>query len=68
MGKIVEIDEKLCSGCGVCVDMCPQKILYLDEKQNVCKVLDDLRCDQRAGCQNACPTGAIKINFQHKKG
>ncbi len=59
--KIVQIDEGACTGCGACVEVCPRKILYIDEKDNVCKVTDESRCDLRAGCERVCPTGAIRI-------
>jgi NAD-dependent dihydropyrimidine dehydrogenase PreA subunit len=61
MNRIVIIDEKLCTACGACVELCPQKILYIDEKNNVCKVADENRCDKLRGCERVCPVEAIKI-------
>lgn len=61
MNKIVMIDEKTCIGCGACVRLCPQKILYIDEADKVCKVTDETKCDRRRGCERVCPTKAIKI-------
>jgi NAD-dependent dihydropyrimidine dehydrogenase PreA subunit len=62
MKKIVNIDENLCIGCGACVVLCPKEILYIDEKTKKCKVVKDNLCDKRKGCENVCPTNAIKIN------
>lgn len=62
MSKIVIIDEKICIGCGVCVSLCPKKILYIDEKSGKCKVKDESKCDRLRGCQRACPVQAITIN------
>ena len=61
-GGIVLVNSKKCIGCGACVALCPTKILYLDETENVCRVSDELRCDKRRGCERVCPTGAIKIH------
>ncbi len=61
MNKIVFIDEELCIGCAKCVDLCPQKILYIDIATNKCKVTDESKCDKRGGCERVCPTEAIKI-------
>ena len=61
MNKIVIIDEEECIGCEACVNICPQKILYLDEKTKKCKVTDENKCDRLKGCEYVCPTNAIKI-------
>ncbi|MDD3374341.1 MAG: 4Fe-4S binding protein [Candidatus Omnitrophica bacterium] len=61
MNKIVIIDEENCIGCSACVDLCLEKILYLDKDSGKCKVIDENKCDKLAGCQNVCPTKAIKI-------
>jgi len=61
MSKIVLINEKLCIGCGACVELCPKKILYIDEKSGKCKVKDESKCDRLRGCEKACPVSAIKI-------
>ena len=62
MNKIVVIDEELCTGCGACVKLCPQKILFVDEKDKVCRVTDETKCDKFRGCERVCPTEAIKIH------
>lgn len=62
MNKIVVIEEDLCTGCGACVELCPKKILFIDEKSNVCKVTDETRCDKLGGCERVCPSEAIKIH------
>jgi NAD-dependent dihydropyrimidine dehydrogenase PreA subunit len=59
MNKIVIIDSDKCIGCGVCVEICPNKILYIQD--NICKVIDEKKCDRSKGCENVCPTAAIKI-------
>ena len=60
MNKIVIINSDKCIGCGVCVEICPKKILYIQD--NVCKVTDEKKCDKSKGCENVCPTTAITIH------
>ncbi|MCJ7763774.1 MAG: 4Fe-4S binding protein [Dehalococcoidales bacterium] len=57
--EVVKIDEQLCIGCGDCVDMCPQKILYIDD--GICHVIDHQKCDRLRGCERFCKVEAIKI-------
>lgn len=59
--EVVLIDEDLCTGCGACVDLCPKKILYLDENTGKCRVTDHGLCDRLRGCERVCPTQAIRI-------
>ncbi|MFC1931307.1 ferredoxin family protein [Chloroflexota bacterium] len=62
MTERVVINEELCIGCGACVEICPQKILSLDETSNIVTVADHSRCDRLRGCERVCPSGAIKVN------
>ena len=62
MNKVVIIDADKCIGCGVCVEICPAKILYLDKNSGKCKVTYENKCDKLQGCERICPSGAIKIN------
>ena len=61
MNKIVMINEDLCIACGKCVELCPQKILFINDKTGKCSVSDESRCDKRGGCERVCPVEAIKI-------
>jgi NAD-dependent dihydropyrimidine dehydrogenase PreA subunit len=61
MNKIVFINESLCIGCAKCVELCPNKILYIDKATKKCKVTDESKCDKLRGCQKICPVKAIKI-------
>ena len=61
MNKIVIIDESLCVGCAKCVELCPNKILYIDKTTQKCKVTDETKCDKLRGCERICPVNAIKI-------
>jgi 2-oxoglutarate ferredoxin oxidoreductase subunit delta len=67
-GSIVQIDDNACTGCGICVSMCPKRILYIDKKTRKCAVTDESKCDRLAGCERACPAKAIKIEGGGIKG
>lgn len=60
MNKVVLIYPDKCIDCNACVEICPNKILYL--KDDVCNVTDETRCDKSKGCEIVYPTGAIKIH------
>jgi heterodisulfide reductase subunit A len=56
---IAAIDEKRCSGCKICIDMCPYKAISYDEEKKVSYVNEAL-CKGCGTCVAACPSGAIK--------
>ena len=60
--KIVVIDDSLCTGCGECVEKCPEKILYIDRAAGLCRVTDESKCGKGKCCEKECPSEAIKIN------
>ncbi len=59
MRKIIEIDEKKCTGCGLCVPACAEgAIEIIDGKA---KVIKDLLCDGLGACIGDCPEDALHI-------
>jgi len=57
--KIIEIDEELCDGCGLCVPDCAEgSLVIIDGKA---KMISDNLCDGLGACLGSCPTGALKI-------
>jgi heterodisulfide reductase subunit A len=56
---IASIDEDKCSGCKICIDMCPYKAISFDDVKKVCRVNEAL-CKGCGTCVAACPAGAIK--------
>ncbi len=57
--KIIEIDEELCDGCGLCVPDCAEGSLQIIDGK--AKLVADNLCDGLGACLGACPTGALKI-------
>ncbi len=57
--EIVNINEELCDGCGLCVPNCHEGALQIiDEKA---RLISDLMCDGLGACIGHCPQGAITI-------
>jgi ferredoxin len=57
--RIIEIDENLCDGCGLCVPSCAEgAIQVIDGKA---KIVEDKYCDGLGACLGECPKGALKI-------
>ena len=61
MSTKVIIDKEKCIACGKCVELCPKKILYIDETSEKCAVRDETLCDRSRGCMRVCPTKAIEV-------
>ncbi|MEI6153732.1 MAG: 4Fe-4S binding protein [Deltaproteobacteria bacterium] len=57
--KIIEIDEKLCNGCGQCVSACAEGAIQLINGK--AKLVSENYCDGLAACLGECPEGALKI-------
>ena len=57
------VDEDLCSGCRICVSVCPYGAISYDEKDKVSRVNEAL-CKGCGTCGAACPSGAMStIHF-----
>ena len=63
--KIIKINEKKCTGCGLCIPNCPEgAIQIIDGKA---RLISDLFCDGLGACIGHCPEGAIKIEEREAK-
>lgn len=54
------INRDWCKGCGICVVMCPKKVLELDQKEKAvaARPEDCIACDL---CAQVCPDLAIEV-------
>jgi ferredoxin len=57
--KIVNIDEALCNGCGVCIPKCAEGALQIINGK--AKLVKDTYCDGLGACLGQCPQNAITV-------
>ncbi len=57
--KIIEIDEDLCNGCGLCLPECPEGALQIIDGK--ARLVSDLFCDGLGACVGFCPEGAMTV-------
>jgi NADPH-dependent glutamate synthase beta subunit-like oxidoreductase/NAD-dependent dihydropyrimidine dehydrogenase PreA subunit len=56
----IEINQEICSGCGVCVPLCSYDAIKLEKSgDKAVAVIDDVRCKRCGVCAAACPSTAI---------
>jgi len=59
---VIEVNEDLCSGCGICVGVCPYNACRLEKtEKGLVSVTDNLKCKRCGVCVSACPAGARTI-------
>lgn len=55
------IDRDACIGCGVCISICPDKILHADHSGQ--PIVEAEFCMQCGHCYAVCPTEAVAVPF-----
>ena len=57
------INREWCKGCGICVAVCPQRVLELDSKEKAVAVrLED--CIACRLCEQICPDLVIEVRVR----
>ncbi len=60
----IEVNQDLCSGCGVCIAICSYDAAKLVKSdKGVVSVIDELKCKRCGACSAACPTNAITTSY-----
>jgi len=54
------IDERICSGCQACLEVCPYSAIDFDEEKKVCRVNQAL-CKACGACTAACFSDAVSL-------
>ncbi len=55
------VDERLCTGCQLCLQVCPYSAIDFDEEKGVCRVNDAL-CKGCGACAGGCPSDCISLS------
>jgi ferredoxin len=52
-----KVDKEKCTGCGICVDACPQEAISLNDVARI----DPEKCTDCGTCVEECPNGALSV-------
>jgi heterodisulfide reductase subunit A2 len=55
---VSRVDRDLCSGCRLCVNVCPYSALSMDNGK---AKVEDVLCEGCGSCASTCPAGAIEL-------
>lgn len=61
-GLSLKIDPERCTGCGQCLEVCPHRVLGLDQPGRTVQVLRRDWCMECGACRMNCPFGAIQVD------
>lgn len=57
----LRLDAERCSGCGMCLDVCPHSVLARGDGRKA-TVVDRDACMECGACARNCPTGALAVD------
>jgi len=61
----IEIHERACRGCELCVDICPTKVFRFNEDKRLCALDHVEDCIACLSCAYICPSHAITHTGHH---
>lgn len=56
----LRLDEDKCTGCGMCVEVCPHGVLEMNSKK--VRITDRDACMECGACVKNCPFSAISVD------
>jgi heterodisulfide reductase subunit A-like polyferredoxin len=58
-GRTVDVRDRYCAGCGLCVTICPYEAREIDDESGVARVTEVL-CQGCGACVMSCPNSATR--------
>ena len=58
---MIVIDEKTCSGCGSCIEACPNTLLGMNSESKAEVTGDPSECLGCESCSSVCTTGSLTV-------
>ena len=55
----LQLDEHKCTGCGMCLDVCPHEVFRMNSKHVLIQNRD--ACMECGACSQNCPANAISV-------
>jgi NAD-dependent dihydropyrimidine dehydrogenase PreA subunit len=55
----LELDEAKCTGCGICLEVCPQEVL--EQNGRGVRIKERDACMECGACSRNCPAGAVTV-------
>ena len=55
----LKLDKEKCTGCGMCVEVCPHTVFIIENKKAL--ITDRDLCMECGACQQNCPFNAISV-------
>ncbi len=59
---IKSLDQEICTGCRICVDACPEDVLYMDEEKKKASIRYPEDCVACFACEFFCPVQCIEVS------
>ena len=59
---IEKLDETICTGCGICFDVCPEDVFRMDESTGKALIKYPEDCAACWSCELFCPVNCIEVS------
>ncbi len=56
----MKMEAGKCTGCGMCMEVCPHEVFRLEERRAVIAARD--RCMECGACEKNCALGALSVS------